>query len=303
LSVRLRLIALLAAVFLATALACGDSSAGGPAATSTPQGSLSTSLAVVALARDLGVGPSRMPLAVFFADQTRLDDRLGDLDFSYKHADDPGYKPLSNASWHAWPVRGGAYVTYPEFNRSGDWQFRVQFKGPEGDREGVTFVQVGEESSAPSIGELAPVAATRTAQTADQVRLISSAFNPDPDFYALSLDEALTNGRPTIVLFSTPAYCNTQTCGPQLDTIGQIKALHRAEIDFVHVEIWENVREMLDTGDQSIGVVAEAVETWGLITEPWTFFVDSNGIIVNRFEQFTTYDELNEATSQLLAGS
>ena len=69
------------------------------------------------------------------------------------------------------------------------------------------------------------------------------------------------------------------------------------------MEIFDNIREMLDTGDSSIGRVAQPVEDWGLITEPWTFFVDVNGVVTARFEQFTTFEELSEAADSVLAGN
>ena len=78
---------------------------------------------------------------------------------------------------------------------------------------------------------------------------------------------------------------------------------HGQEIDFIHVEIFDNIREMLDTGDSTIGQVAQPVSDWNLITEPWTFFVDSDGVITARFEQFTTSAELYEAMDSLLSTS
>ena len=57
---------------------------------------------------------------------------------------------------------------------------------------------------------------------------------------------------------------------------------------------------MLETGDNSIGVIAKPVEDWGLVTEPFTFFIDANGIVTARFEQYTTLTELQEAAETAL---
>jgi hypothetical protein len=39
-------------------------------------------------------------------------------------------------------------------------------------------------------------------------------------------------------------------------------------------------------------VLAPAVDEWGLPTEPWVFVVDSEGIILGRFEGLVTPEEL-----------
>lgn len=294
----------LLAIPLLLAVACGGSSTG-----SGDSGVLATAargadqtLSILLMARDVGVGEARMPIVVLLSDeeQTRLDDRLNDLAFAYRHTDDAQFSSVPGVAWRPWPVRGGAYTGVPEFDRPGIWEVQVTFSESGKSRVGSSFIQVEQDSSAPGVGDNAPVTVTKTAGTVDEVRQISSALNPDPRFYSISLDEALTNGRPTVVLFSTPAFCVTQTCGPQLDTLSELMEQHGSSIDFIHVEIFDNIREMLDTGDSSIGKVAQPVEDWGLITEPWTFFVDSNGVISSRFEQFTTLEELTEAVNLLL---
>ena len=288
------------------AVACGGPS---PDA-SNDSGILSTavrnhdeSLSIFLMTRDVEVGEARLPIVVLLSDEetTRLDDRLEDLSFSYRHTDDEQFVELPGVVWRAWPVRGGAYTGAPEFDRPGIWEVQVSFEFESDDRMGSSFLDVQQNSAAPGVGEKAPLTVTKTARTVDEVRQISSALNPDPGFYSISLDEALANSRPTVILFSTPAFCATQTCGPQLDTLGELKEQHGEQIDFIHVEIFDNIREMLDTGNSSTGEVAGPVNDWGLITEPWTFFVDSDGVSSSRFEQFTTFDELSEAADLLIS--
>ncbi len=297
---------MLLAIPLLLGLACSSgSSDNGSGALATAARGADETLSILLMARDVEVGEARLPVVVLLSDEnrTRLDDRLDDLEFAYRHADDEQFSALSGVVWRPWPVRGGAYTGTPAFDRPGVWEVQVTLTENGESRVGSTFLQVNQDSSAPSVGDEAPLTVSKTASTVDEVRQISSAFNPDPRFYSLSLDQALTNGRPTVVLFSTPAFCVTQTCGPQLDTLGELMEEHGERVDFIHVEIFDNIREMLDTGDSTIGEVAQPVEDWSLITEPWTFFVDSQGVITSRFEQFTTLDELSEAADLLLAAS
>ncbi len=301
-SLRLLWLTPLSALLL-VAMACSGSSDDDPNVLATAARDAESTLSVLLMARDVEVGEARLPVVVLLGgtETTRVNDRVDDLTFSYRHADDKGFSTLCGVTWRPWPVRGGAYTAAPEFDRPGVWEVQVRLSEHGSERVGSSFIQVEQDSAAPGVGDRAPITITKTASTVDEVRQISSAFNPDPRFYAVSLDEALTNGRPTIVLFSTPAFCVTQTCGPQLDTLTGLMEQHGDSVDFIHVEIFDNIREMLDTGDSSIGEVAQAVEDWGLITEPWTFFIDSTGVISSRFEQFTTLAELSEAADRLLA--
>ena len=52
---------------------------------------------------------------------------------------------------------------------------------------------------------------------------------------------------------------------------------------------------MLLEGDYSIGRQSEIVYLWELTTEPWTIYIDENGVIVDRFEGFVNIDEIEES--------
>jgi hypothetical protein len=260
------------------------------------------SLSVFMLAQEVDVHDNRIPLLVMTAGRQGaiLEDRAQEMSFKYRYIDDAEFMPLADVTWRPWPVRNGAYTGVPAFDRAGTWEFQVQFTENGHTRTGSAFLQVAEDSKSPGIGDPARPSVTKTATTVDEVKQISSALNLDTRFYSVSLDQALTNGKPTVVLFSTPAFCVSQTCGPQLETLGKLADTYGDLIDFIHVEVFDNISEMLETGDNSIGVIAQPVEDWGLITEPFTFFIDSNGIVTARFEQFTTLEELQQATETTL---
>ena len=42
-------------------------------------------------------------------------------------------------------------------------------------------------------------------------------------------------------------------------------------------------------------MVSPEVRKWNLPSEPWTFVINREGIITNRFEGFTTEEELKES--------
>jgi hypothetical protein len=100
------------------------------------------------------------------------------------------------------------------------------------------------------------------------------------------------------VLFATPAYCQTATCGPQIEVVKELKDRLEDRMNFVHVEIYDNPDEI--QGDLSRGIVSPTVKEWNLPSEPWTFIVDSGGLVHAKFEAFTTQEELEEAILEVL---
>ena len=106
----------------------------------------------------------------------------------------------------------------------------------------------------------------------------------------MTIAEAVDSGRPSIVVFATPAYCTTSTCGPQLRVVKQLMRDYAGSVNFIHVEVWDNPHEI--DGDLSKGRLSPVLAEWGLETEPWTFILDREGVVAARFEGFVTDEEL-----------
>ena len=107
-------------------------------------------------------------------------------------------------------------------------------------------------------------------------------------------DDAVRSGRPTVITFSTPAYCQSQLCGPQTEVLSELDDKYKGQANFIHVEIFDNPEEMLAAGDPSLGTENPVIHEWEFITEPWTFLVDQAGFVTARFEAFVTFDEIEE---------
>ena len=71
-------------------------------------------------------------------------------------------------------------------------------------------------------GEEAPASETRTSADFPDLSVISSDPEPDPAMYESSVASAVTSGAPSVIVFATPAFCTSESCGPLLD---QVKAL------------------------------------------------------------------------------
>jgi hypothetical protein len=107
----------------------------------------------------------------------------------------------------------------------------------------------------------------------------------------VSLDAALGEGKPLAVLFATPAYCQTATCGPVLDVLlaerGGFPGMR-----FIHVEIFTD-RTTKDT--------TAALKAYKLQNEPWLFLAGADGVVRERLSGPFDKTELRAALQRLTA--
>lgn len=189
------------------------------------------------------------------------------------------------------PDQRGLYRATVDFPSPGGWSITITADNYAASEP--TLMMVADDTAMPQVGETAPAVATRTGDD-NPLEEITTDPQPEPDFYRLSLDDALNDDRPTVVIFATPAFCTSATCGPVLETAKQVQAAH-PEVDFLHVEIYEN----LDAPSYEDLVTVEAVDTWALPSEPWVFVTDDAGTITARFEGTVDPAELDQALTDL----
>ncbi len=255
------------------------------------------------ISSDAAIGENRLPFALRRADGGKVDVASAGVTMMYEKRDSGVVVTAPEPTFRQWPVGGGIFTTTVEYDSAGIWDFTANITLPDGTQNTADATTLVKEASAtPGIGTAAPVIATKTGATPEELALITSDANPIPEMYAVSFDDALESGDPVVISFSTPAWCTSQTCGPQVTTIDQVRRNHIGEAAFIHVELFDNPDVMRESGDPLLGVGAPAVEPWNLPSEPWTFIIDGDGLIAAKFEAFTTADELGEALVALLAG-
>ena len=200
-----------------------------------------------------------------------------------------------DAVFHAWPVTPrGVFTAQLEFDRAGEWGIGAVVTASDGtERKASARVRVKDTSATPAIGTLAQPSVSKTLADVDGFEQITTDYEPDADLYGMTIADALDDGKPLLVVFSTPAYCQTATCGPQLAVIKELKAEYAGKMNFIHIEVYDNPHEI--EGDLSNAVISPTAEEWGLPSEPWTFIVDGKGVIRAKFEAFTTREELEGA--------
>ena len=294
-----RCIALLLIVII-TALACA-APAPEPAPSLTPA---PESLRLALASSDLAVGSNRVVFGVIDADAGPVRDGqvVVSTFFLPPTGGQEGPVETVDAVFRAWPVTPrGVFTAELSFDRSGEWGIGGVVTNADGtERKASARVRVKEASATPALGTVAPRSVSKTLADVDGFEQITTDFEPDADLYGMTILDALDSGKPLLVVFSTPAYCQTATCGPQLDVIKELKAEYADRMNFIHIEVYDNPHEI--EGDLSRAVISPTAEEWGLPSEPWTFVVDSEGVIRSKFEAFTTREELESALSGVLSG-
>ena len=291
-----------ALLVLLTACATGDTppKSAVPTATqpdvATPAAE-ATELRMLLASTDLSVGENRVVFALIASGSgpVRQQEGVRVQTFYLAAAGQEGPIETVAATYREWGDTGrGAYTVRLAFDRPGDWGLGVSVQESSGAVSSASArVSVRERSLTPALGVPAPLTESKTLSDTPDMSELTTDPQPEPDLYRLSIAEAIASGKPLVVAFSTPAYCTTATCGPQLDVVKRLSDRHGARANFIHVEVYDNPHEI--QGDLSNARVAPAVTEWGLPSEPWTFIVDADGLVAGKFEGFATLDELEQA--------
>ena len=293
----------LATLGIALAVACGSSAVAttAPQPTSTPTDP--TAITPILATTVLEVGKQRLAF-LLTTSKGLIKSPTALITPVYLDGDGAPGETLE-AKFNLWPygVRG-SYSAYVNFDHAGRWRLDVQVDNPDGVDQVQIEVEVKERSAVPAVGSMAPLSLTKTLGEQGDIAEITTDYTPDPDLYQLSIKEAVENALPSVVVFASPAFCTSPTCGPQVDTVSELMDAYPGRANFIHVEIYDNPKEI--QGDLDRAEIFSVVDDWGLTSiedyfnESWTFILDADGRIQDRFEGFATLDELEAALLQVL---
>jgi hypothetical protein len=195
----------------------------------------------------------------------------------------------------------GIYVAYADLPQAGlygaEFSTAVGSATPEQIR--LTF-QVQPSSPLVKVGQPAPATDNPTLDdVADDVARISTDTDPLPALYERSVADALAAGEPFLVAFATPKFCATAQCGPTLDRVKPFVERY-PDVTFINVEPYRlkfedgSLQADLDPATSQL-VPVEATLEWGLVSEPWVFVVDGDGMVRGSFGLIFSDEELETA--------
>lgn len=205
------------------------------------------------------------------------------------------------------PALPGLYRAMVNFSHAGAWGLEaIQDPGSDRARIGRVVFDVRASATTPAIGAPVQSEDTPTATDAAGIAAISTDAHPDPDFYTTSISGALAAHEPFVVVFATPAFCRSATCGPTLDLVKQVAADYKGRLTFIHVEPYQlkmtdgHLQPVLSADNNPIPI--KPVEDWGLLTEPYVFVVGADGKLSAKFEGIASAEELRTAFDAVATG-
>lgn len=347
-SIKYGLTLLTGAMLLIAVSACGggdddettDGTSGTAPATATAGGEPSGDFSGVVITTDVTTGNNRFAVGVIDADGVVLGADVslnflkltsanqGEVRFQSEANyvelerfiidDETGEKITSGAT--------GAYVAQVDFDEVGDWAVQVTGSSQEGEAFGPINLafSVGQPENVLSVGDTAPKSRQTIAGDVADIREIDSMNPPDP-MHDLAIADAVTSGKPTVILFGTPAFCETQVCGPVMTAVMlPLYDQFKEQANFIHVEPYflgamrsgaglcavpsfnlEYARSGIAEGPGPCPSLTEeelqAVgESWNLTTEPIIFVVDAEGKIAGKFEAVVGPEEVDELLTELV---
>ena len=203
-------------------------------------------------------------------------------------------------SFNEWPYgTRGTFAAEANFDRPGTWRLDISAAGPDATGWAAVEVEVVDMSPVPALGSIGPLSENKTLSAYGDIALVTTDYSPDPELYEVTIRDAVEGPLPAVIVFASPAFCTTATCGPQVDTVSELRAKYDGQANFIHVEIYDNPDEI--QGDLTRARIAPTVDEWGLtqlphyFNESWTFVLDSEGRVLDRFEGFATLVELEES--------
>jgi hypothetical protein len=141
------------------------------------------------------------------------------------------------------------------------------------------------------VGQQAPRVHTQTlTDVGGNAKAIDTRVPAATDMLKDDLADVLGK-KPVVLIFATPQLCQSRVCGPVVDVAEQVKSETKADIAFIHNEIYVD-------NNPNKGLRPQ-LSAYGLETEPWIFIIDRSGKVVQRFEGAVSVDELKAAVAKI----
>jgi len=288
---------------LATVAACAPASPTPPA--SAPNGSAAaTDIYPVMISSELIVGENRVLFSFQDASGAPIAKPNRTVEISFTGPN--GEAVSAENGQFIWSIENavGIFVTHATFPSAGNWMASFTTVAPGSPEQTIPFsFDVKAKASAIQKGQPAPSVDTPTlADVGGDVTKISTDTSPDPAFYQTSVADALAAHKPFVLVFATPKFCQTKTCGPTLDKVKAVAAKH-PDVTFINVEpyLLEDVDGQLQPKLDAKGNLQAAPATiaYGLLSEPFVFIVGGDGKVKASFELIFTPEEIDAALTGL----
>jgi hypothetical protein len=271
-------------------------------------GAVPSKLVVAPASQVFDQGDERYPFGVFTAGQEQVDDVEVALYFAKDgksqvigplpaKLETLQTKPAYRSQNGSGPGEAKSVYVVPkvDFPKDGSYLAIAMIKGPDGKLEASRLPSpvVGEYPKVPKVGERPPKIETLTAaDVGNDLEKIDTRVPPD-QMHKVNFADVLGK-KPVVLIFATPALCQSRVCGPVVDVAQQVADKYEPEADFIHQEVY--VENEINKG------LRPQLKAFHLPTEPWTYLIGKEGVIKDRLSGAYGVDELEEAMQTILPG-
>jgi hypothetical protein len=184
------------------------------------------------------------------------------------------------------------YVARFALSKPGKYTLVAQ---PDGAKiQGLATLDVRRRPQAPAVGDKAIPSRTPTLASAHgDVASLTTASPPDLSLLRYSVADSVKSHAPFVLVFATPEFCSSRTCGPVVDVAQAVERRFAPRgVRFIHVEVYKD-----NNPAQGFN---RWFREWRLPSEPWVFLVGRDGRIRDRFEGSVSEAELSDAVRRLV---
>jgi hypothetical protein len=147
-------------------------------------------------------------------------------------------------------------------------------------------------------GAAFPRLVTPTLALPGPMKPLCTLFDGPCPFHQHTVADVLDAGDPLAFLIATPAFCRTAYCGPVLQTLIE-SAGNFPSIQPIHLEVYENPREVDGNLDDPDLRLVAAFGELGLTFEPSLFLVGRDGVLADRIDNVFDRAELELALAMI----
>ncbi len=164
--------------------------------------------------------------------------------------------------------------------------------------------QVLANDPVPDVGDKAPVIDTPTKADVGSDLASIDTREPPSSMHDVNFKDVVGK-KPVILLFATPALCQSRVCGPVVDIAEEVKAESGDEAEWVHMEVYQDNTikpGCLEGTRPDTECLRPQFRAFNLGTEPWLFAIDRDGRVAARLEGAYSKGELEDALAAAVGG-
>lgn len=186
----------------------------------------------------------------------------------------------------------GVYVANVEFDSPGEWGLSLTGKagGKDIGRLQVRF-QVQPHEMGVAVGAPAPKSIQTVEGDVASLEEVDTSPTPDPQMHSMTIAEAVSSGKVTVIAFATPTFCRSAVCGPVKLLVDDLFSKYGTQANFVHIEPYDLPKARAG----KLEPIRLLENEWRLETEPWVFVVGKDGLVSAKFEAAVSRGEMEKA--------